>query len=764
MAGASRSLELTKTGDHIFSMVVTSVTGCTSAAVTKTVKIYPKLEVTLPKDYTFKCNDLDTTLTPNIVGGTPAFKYKWTTASKDFRFLPNDSNSFVNITIGGKVDESYNLKVTDSKGCFAESSIKISDPLKGSIVTTGYCEIGDSISFKSRITSQVWGIKNFKWVFDDQTFETVKLDSLFHKYGNADAVYKPYLFVEDNTGCKDTLREGASIGVIHFLPDNELLVTPNDTLCAFEKLNYSGPNGPYIKNYKFDFGEGSPISSASKSGTFTYKKANNYLLKVTIDYNEGKCKRNLIPKAVKVFPLPIVNISKIGPGCKDSLMKFDAVQTPSEGGKGIKTYSWKITNNGTNIESSSIKNPQFYFSKKGENRAMLTVTDSNNCVSGDTSNFKIYFIPKPATVIVGHCVNSNITFANNSSTRTRDDDVETNNTWWDMGNGDKYNLYNVIGHHYERTGVYNVTLTLYNESNTCFDSTSFKLVIDPQPIAAFGHDSACFGKEIHFMDQSKVDTVEGYRSPLTKRYWQFDQTNPNEFDTVNVNPIFTYKSSGSKIASLIVENAKGCTDTATSIVNVLPYPIANFTVNAEDLMAGVPIEFRDSSSGDPRPNYWYYSFGDGEASNDSTIASPIHTFKASNIGAVNSSDLQVTQSGGLYNVKQIVKNYFGCSDTITKALDLNAYLAVPNAFSPNGDNMNDKFDIIQKGVVEISDFKVFNRWGEEIFVAGSKDLKSFWDGTYKGEDQPAGVYVYYISAKSIYGGDMILKGNLTLLR
>jgi gliding motility-associated-like protein len=86
---------------------------------------------------------------------------------------------------------------------------------------------------------------------------------------------------------------------------------------------------------------------------------------------------------------------------------------------------------------------------------------------------------------------------------------------------------------------------------------------------------------------------------------------------------------------------------------------------------------------------------------------------------------------------------------------------VPNAFSPNGDGLNDVVKVEGKGIVEL-EFRIFNRWGLEVFY--SSDSKVGWDGIYKGEPQEMEVYTYFAKAKFITGQPALLKFNITLLR
>jgi gliding motility-associated-like protein len=88
---------------------------------------------------------------------------------------------------------------------------------------------------------------------------------------------------------------------------------------------------------------------------------------------------------------------------------------------------------------------------------------------------------------------------------------------------------------------------------------------------------------------------------------------------------------------------------------------------------------------------------------------------------------------------------------------------IPTAFSPNnGDNINNTFYVMDLDKSLLKEFKVFNRWGQLIF----DDLSlGYWDGKYKGVDQPRDVYLYIISWKLSSDDNLVVKrGSITLLR
>jgi gliding motility-associated-like protein len=86
---------------------------------------------------------------------------------------------------------------------------------------------------------------------------------------------------------------------------------------------------------------------------------------------------------------------------------------------------------------------------------------------------------------------------------------------------------------------------------------------------------------------------------------------------------------------------------------------------------------------------------------------------------------------------------------------------IPNGFTPNGDGVNDMWFVYGTG---IKDFKatVYNRWGEKVFE--SDDQFQGWDGTYKGQMQGPGVFVYFVDIVYLSGEKESKQGSLTLIR
>ncbi len=109
-------------------------------------------------------------------------------------------------------------------------------------------------------------------------------------------------------------------------------------------------------------------------------------------------------------------------------------------------------------------------------------------------------------------------------------------------------------------------------------------------------------------------------------------------------------------------------------------------------------------------------------------------------------------------------NEYGCKDTayVKMDIDYTMHEILPTAFSPNGDGRNDLFSLKNMNFQRLIEFRVFNRWGQEVY--STTDHKQGWDGTYKGIPQESGVYSYLIRVVIPDGKQRVYKGDVTLLR
>lgn len=90
-------------------------------------------------------------------------------------------------------------------------------------------------------------------------------------------------------------------------------------------------------------------------------------------------------------------------------------------------------------------------------------------------------------------------------------------------------------------------------------------------------------------------------------------------------------------------------------------------------------------------------------------------------------------------------------------------LKLPNAFSPNGDGVNDVFRVKYKSLIAFQAY-IFNRWGQEIYRYSLPDIDRGWDGTHQGKAVPDGVYFIVVEAEGADGIRYRMKSDINILR
>lgn len=117
-----------------------------------------------------------------------------------------------------------------------------------------------------------------------------------------------------------------------------------------------------------------------------------------------------------------------------------------------------------------------------------------------------------------------------------------------------------------------------------------------------------------------------------------------------------------------------------------------------------------------------------------------------------------------FTVNVIDENGCAAKDSVTFSVVGNCRddVFVPNAFTPNGDEINDRFMVRSQNQIKLNHFKIFDRWGKEVY--SSNDIEEGWDGNYEDKEVFAGVYVYHLIAGCRNGQSVLVKGNVTVIR
>ncbi len=109
----------------------------------------------------------------------------------------------------------------------------------------------------------------------------------------------------------------------------------------------------------------------------------------------------------------------------------------------------------------------------------------------------------------------------------------------------------------------------------------------------------------------------------------------------------------------------------------------------------------------------------------------------------------------------------GCIITDSVTVTQQCPIYFPNAFSPNDDGRNDRFELYSGAEVQVLSFRIFNRWGGLAYEQNnfsSAEKGRFWDGRFEGEPAPAGVYVFQVEVQNAAGEQESFEGDVLLVR
>ncbi|MDQ3193308.1 MAG: PKD domain-containing protein [Bacteroidota bacterium] len=381
---------------------------------------------------------------------------------------------------------------------------------------------------------------------------------------------------------------------------------------------------------------------------------------------------------------------------------------------------------------ASTQNPNHVFTQAGTYNVMLVVANNFGCTDTIIKTVTVNSSPDASFSFVLECGNSDVEFTDNSSINSG-----IISSWnWSFGDNGNSTLQNPT-HSYVSTESYNVTLVITSDSG-CVATVNDSVNIEEPFVGGFAFNAGCSGLTALFSDTSSAPGTE-----IASWAWSFGDGGTSAIE----NPSHTYLSAATYNVSLIVTTLNGCTDTVSSTVMVSGSPLAGFNVSQAPYYSGEQITFTDNSTGATIWNWNFDHNNSSATSQNTTYQYPIP---------------------GTYTVVLTVSNSQGCADSteviltvVDKGSTGDGPVAIPNAFTPNGDGKNDILFVRGGPFVQL-EFRVFNEWGNLIFMTNNQSTG--WDGTINGVKQPAGVYVYTVVGKTTEDQDVRLFGDVTLIR
>ncbi|MBK9762174.1 MAG: gliding motility-associated C-terminal domain-containing protein [Flavobacteriales bacterium] len=214
---------------------------------------------------------------------------------------------------------------------------------------------------------------------------------------------------------------------------------------------------------------------------------------------------------------------------------------------------------------------------------------------------------------------------------------------------------------------------------------------------------------------------------------------------------YVFEEEGTFDVTLIIDAGDGCgadTVQGNDLIHIFQQPVAEFHWLPEAVNTVDPeVQFNNASIGG---NNFLWTIADLD-----TATSYNANYRFPEV------------LGAEYEVCLVAAASAFCSDTVCHIIEVEDGLAifVPNAFSPDGDDINEGFKPIVGGVdLRFYRFDIFDRWGQQLF--GTDDPNAVWNGRFtNGTDVPIGVYVWKLLAKDPYTGKRIERiGHVTLVR
>jgi gliding motility-associated-like protein len=742
----------------IYTLVVTA--GTCSNSATASITINP-LPVPIANSNSPVC--LNNSI---IFAGTGGTSYSWNGPGGYTSAVQNPTIAAASATNAG----TYTLTVTDANGCvnFTTTNVVV-NPLPVIVVNNPTVCMNQTINLISG------GGISYSWN-GPAGFTSLQQNP---NIANATLLMTGQytVTVTSAAGCVTTAISNVSV-----YPLPVLLVNSNSPVCAGGALNLSGsganvyswqgPNG-FLSNIQNPVIPNVPVLA---SGVYT--------LVGTL----GSCTAN-ITASITINPLPVPAINGNSPVCEG--------KTISLTGSGGTTYTWtgpggfSSASQTLTISPAALPNSGIY---------ALTVTDINNCVNSATYNVVVN--SKPVALATGTvvCEHSNAALTSGGGISYS----------WTGPNGFTSNNQNPVLPNIAMVNVGEYTV-IVTGANSCTNVAATKIGVDPAATPTITTNSpVCLHKTLNLLASGAASytwtgsngfistsqnvaitadsisaggvysltafsnkgckgtaTVNTIVNPLPtasvaaqKRgcpplcvtftaassasiqscNWNFG----NGFFSVSVTAQTCYNSTGFYDVMMDLTDINGCKNSARDTVEVYPKPLADFHYGPGAPIENDQIDFNDASLG-LAINSWSWYF----ATNDhfSTFQNPKYIFDIA----------------GTYPVALVISNKWNCKDTIVKPVvigeDFSIY--VPNAFTPNGDGVNDTFQPKGHGIVYY-DLTVFDRWGEKLFH--TNDFFKGWDGIFKGELSKNDTYVWQIAVKGASGKSKSLKGIVTLIK
>ena len=737
-------------GIYKAKLFVETTTGCKSLADSLNINVHynPVVDFGLPTAVCLpsglsQFNDLS-----SIGDGTQSqFTYVWdfgdpTSGAANGAIIKNPAHNFS--TVGP-----YNIKlgVTSKDGCFTENTktlsaiypqAKVDFNLPADVCLGAIASFADMSDGKGRTVTQWF------WNFGDGTTSTQKNPT--HNYAVADT-FDVKLYIKTDAGCNsDTITKKI---IVNPLPKPDFTISvPACEKNTIQLKDASVALAGNIVKWNWDFNDGTIVTNTTNNPVnHLYTKWGNYTAALSVETNKG-CKSLAFSKPIKINPLPVPGFILPEVCLSDAFAKFLDTSKIADNSQSQFSYKWNFGDakaNAANPNTSTLKDPGHKYSAIGNYSADLIVTSKDGCVDSVKQSFTVNGdIPKAdytVPAIASLCSNDSIAIANISTVNFGN--VTKLEIYWDWANNpsvkdiddlpapDKLYKHLYTNFQSPQTKTFQVRMLAYS-GITCVDEIIKPVSIKASPKVQFNNiPGTCLNAPSYQLTQG-IET-----GGLTGVYTYSG-------DGINVSGLFNPSKAGVGIHNInyLFVAADGCRDSAVNTIEVWPLPAVN---------AGPDL----------------FIFDDGQKAIQATAGASVPgsitiTYLWSPSTYLSAADILnpvVINPKDDITYKLTVTNSTGCKNTDDVFVKVLKSLVIPNTFTPNGDGVNDKWEIKYLDAYPGCLVEIYNTVGQLLFRSNGYDKP--WDGTYKGNPLPVGTYYYVIAPKN---GRKTYSGYVTILR
>jgi len=725
-----------------------------------------------------------------------ASKYRWIFNNGDSSFTANPVSVFKNAGQFNTLLIAGTVYAPDNTACFDTSvlSIRIVDSRKGAMQVNS--STGNCLPLTLNVRSLNVPAASVVWNWGNDS-SSIGENAVYQYFTNGQ--YMVTMTATTAGGCRFT--DSTLIKVNS--PSGQITVASKD-ICLGQSTVFSAVITNNLSSEKDSIrwypGDGSVITRAVGNFSYQYQQTGIYYPKASLLKANG-C----------IIPLTTIDsirvdqvISKFGLSgvfeCGATTYQF---VDSSRSVFGIRSWKWVINGRDSSYERTRVSR----FTQKGSNTTALIVEGNSGCTASSQANFDVQVYQYPVANISAMAEACKTDLLELKSNINSQDSVALR--LWSLGNGQSAQD-SVIKATFVNDGTYNIKLTVATVNN-CYDSVYKQLTVHPLPkIAVQQNNTVCRGDSITirangasrfiWKDQHEniicTDCAEIKVKPGSSTGYKvigYNQFGCSEIQSTTVrviNPLKMIASAGDTLcvgesSNLFATGAtsyqwfpnNGFNGSNTSSINVRPVETTTYKVVGKDAYNC----FTDTAEikvvvGKPTPvtlgkdttlvSGGTYQLRLQSASND------IVKWRWSGTPGISCATcpMPVVKISDDACISCIAINQFGCisSDTICiKTFCPTTEVFVPNAFTPDGDGINDKLIVQGKGIRLIKSFRIFNRWGEVVFEKvnfNPGDPAYGWDGKIRGSAASPDVYVYVCEVICEKGLPSIFKGNTAILK